>query len=247
MSVGGLVAAGNYVLAQDGSGAWDTHYVMDANGTITDSQDWNYSSREYAWDPITSRVYFFRDNMSPNDLHYEVINQATGKITSKGETPYHGDYTIQPPIRVSANGQYVLLGSGDIYDQAGLTRSSSLGKAIADAQWKDNLLVDVDPSDTVEIRDAATRAVLASYPNAGQPIRLVFGQTDAYLVRVLNNTTAFVKLPFNDQDGDSLPRWWEELYGFSDSNSADAAEDPDGDGKSNLTEYLNHTNPLVAN
>jgi hypothetical protein len=54
-----------------------------------------------------------------------------------------------------------------------------------------------------------------------------------------------VKLPFGDEDQDSLPQWWEELYGFSDSNAADASEDPDGDGVDNATEYLNGTNPLV--
>jgi hypothetical protein len=104
MAVGGLAAVGNYVLAQDGSGAWATHYVINSAGVITDSAEWNYYSRDYAWDPVTSRVYFFRDNMSPDDLHYEVIDQATGQIASAGETPYHGSYNIQPPIRVSATG-----------------------------------------------------------------------------------------------------------------------------------------------
>ncbi|MFL6600879.1 MAG: binary toxin-like calcium binding domain-containing protein, partial [Steroidobacteraceae bacterium] len=214
--------------------------------TVTDQKEWNYYSREYAWDPISSRVYFFRDNMSPDDLHYEVIDQATGKITSAGETPYHGSYIIQPPIRVPPNGEYVLLGSGDIYNQANLTWLGSLGRAITDAQWKDNLLVDLDTSDRVEIRDADTRAVLANYQYLGQPIRVVFGQSNAYLVHVMNNTTAFVKLPFNDQDQDSLPKWWEDLYGLSDSNAADAADDPDADGVSNAEEYLHHSNPLVV-
>jgi hypothetical protein len=191
-------------------------------------------------------VYFFRDNMSPDDLHYEVIDQTTGKITSAGETPYHGTYGIQPPIRVSTNGQYVLLGSGDIYKQADLTWSNSLGRAITDAQWKDNLLVDLATSDQVEIRDAGTRAVLASYQYLGQPIRMVFGQADAYLVHVVNNTTAFVKLPFGDQDQDSLPKWWEDLYGLSDSDASDAAGDLDADGASNAAEYLNHSNPLMV-
>ena len=245
MGVAGLAAVGNYVLAQDGSGAWATHYVFNASGTVTDQKDWNYYSIEYAWDAVTSRVYFFRDNMSPDDLHYEVIDQNTGKITSAGETPYHGDYLIQRPIRVSPDGQYVLLGSGDIYNQADLTWSNSLGKAVADAQWKDNVLVDVDTTDQVEIRDAGTRAVLTSYQYTGQPIRMVFGQSDAYLVHVLNNTTAFLKLPFNDQDGDTMPKWWEQLYGLSDTNAADAASDLDSDGVSNVDEYLNHSNPLL--
>ena len=87
---------------------------------------------------MTSRVYFFRDDTSPNDLHYEVINQATGQITDAGDTPYHGDYSIEPPIRVSANGQYVLLGSGDIYNQSDLTWAGSLGQAVTDARWLAN-------------------------------------------------------------------------------------------------------------
>src|SRR5581483_11835193 len=135
MGVGGLAAVGNFVLAQDGSGAWATHYVFNASGTVTDQKEWNYYSREYAWDPVNSRVYFFRDNMSPDDLHYEVIDQTTGKITSAGETPYHGSYIIQPPIRVSTNGQSVLLGSGDIYKQADLTWAGSLAGQVTDARW----------------------------------------------------------------------------------------------------------------
>jgi hypothetical protein len=246
MGVGGLAAVGNYLLAQDGSGAWDTHYVFNASGALTDQKDWNYYSREYTWDPVTSRVYFFRDGLSPNDLHYEVIDQATGKITSANETPYHGDYLIQPPIRVSPDGQYVLLGSGDIYNQSGLTWANSLGATITDGRWKDHVLVDVDTSDKVEIRDADTRAVLTSYQYTGQPIRMVFGQNDAYLVHVLSGTTAFLKLPFNDQDHDTLPKWWEQLYGLSDTTAGDAAGDLDSDGVSNALEYLHHSNPTLT-
>jgi hypothetical protein len=75
---------------------------------------------------------------------------------------------------------------------------------------------------------------------------MVFGQTEAYLVHVMNNTTAFLKLPFGDQDQDSMPTWWEQRYGLSDSNAADAAGDLDGDGISNAAEYLNHSNPIVV-
>jgi hypothetical protein len=245
MGVGGLAAVGNFLLAQDGSGAWGTHYIFNAAGATTHQLDWNYYSREYAWDPVNSRVYFFRDDFGPNDLHFEVINQGSGQITDEGETPYHGDYSIEPPIRVSPDGEHVLLGSGDVYDQSDLSWSGSLGQPIADAAWTDNLLVDIDASALLEIRDADTRDVLTSYQYSGQPIRLVFGQADAYLVQLQNGTTAFVKLPFGDQDLDSMPQWWEELYGLSDSNAADASEDPDGDEASNAAEYLNGTNPLV--
>jgi hypothetical protein len=191
-------------------------------------------------------VYFFRDDTSPNDLHFEVIDQNTGKIASAGETPYHGDYSIQPPIRVTADGELVLLGSGDIYRENGLTWAATLGKSIQDANWRDDALVDVDTTDRVEIRDLTTRAVLGSYQYLGQPIALVFGTTDAYLLHVVNNTTTFLKLPFNDQDHDTVPKWWEQLYGLSDSNAADAAGDLDSDGLSNADEYAHHTSPTSS-
>lgn len=245
MAVGGLAAAGNYVLAQDGSGAWSTHYIFDVNGVLTDHEDWNYSSREYAWDPVTSRVYFFRDQ-SPSDLLYEEIDQDTGEIASVGETPYHGVYSWRAPIRVSLDGQRIVLGGGDVFHQADLTWSGSLGKVIEDAQWVDDILVTVDETGLLEIRDANTYAVLRNYAYAGEPVRLVFGPTDAYLVQVVSGATEFERLPFYDEDSDSLPRWWEEVYGLDDSNGADAAGDPDSDGVSNADEYQYGSNPTLA-
>ena len=132
-------------------------------------------SRETAWDPVTSRVYYFRDGISPNDLHYDVIDQTTGLIDSAGESPYHDSFSFYGPIRVSADGSQILLGSGEFFAGSGLARTGSLGKAIADAQWKDNLLIDVDTTDLVEIRDANSRTVLQSYQYLGQPMRVVFG------------------------------------------------------------------------
>ncbi len=87
-----LAAVGSYVLAEDDAdGSWTTHYIFDSNSVETD-QGGQLLLPEYAWDPGTSRVYFFRDSVTPNDLHYEVIDQTNGEITGAGETPYHGDY-----------------------------------------------------------------------------------------------------------------------------------------------------------
>jgi uncharacterized protein (DUF1800 family) len=46
-----------------------------------------------------------------------------------------------------------------------------------------------------------------------------------------------------DSDADGMPRWFEDLYGFNDSSSSDAALDADGDGLNNLAEFSNGTNP----
>ena len=64
-----------------------------------------------------------------------------------------------------------------------------------------------------------------------------------------------VKPPRNsemgDDDGDGLPNWFEMVYfgKFADQSTAGVADpkaDPDGDGFTNLQEWENETNPLVA-
>jgi len=50
----------------------------------------------------------------------------------------------------------------------------------------------------------------------------------------------------NDTDGDGMPDDWEDLYGFDKNSAADAALDFDGDGMTNLQEYLAGTHPKQA-
>ncbi len=60
----------------------------------------------------------------------------------------------------------------------------------------------------------------------------------------------FVYTENADNDGDGLPNWWEMLYFgkyplMSTATAADPKADPDGDGRTNLQEYRDRTNPLV--
>ncbi len=50
-----------------------------------------------------------------------------------------------------------------------------------------------------------------------------------------------------DTDGDGIPDWWEQLYGFDSNNKADALADTDGDGWYNLKEFQLGTDPRTAN
>lgn len=241
-----LASVGNYLLAHTATGQWAIHFVYDAGGNVTGQRGDSPRPLEYTWDPVSSRVYFTRDNLSPNDLEWELIDQTTGATPSLGESPYHGDFPVEGPVRVSSDGARILIGTGYVLAGGDLTLLGSIGKTVKDAHWMDRILVDVDATDLVEIRDADTRAVLTTRQYTGQPLRLVFGQSEAYLVHVVAGTTAFQKLPFSDQDADQIPQWWEELYGLGDANAADALGDVDSDGVNNRNEYLGHSNPLVA-
>jgi len=59
------------------------------------------------------------------------------------------------------------------------------------------------------------------------------------------HTAAAVYLPSDqDSDGNGLPDWWE--YFYFGSTGTDPSADPDGDGASNLSEYLDRTDPRRA-
>ena len=47
-----------------------------------------------------------------------------------------------------------------------------------------------------------------------------------------------------DTDHDGMSDNWEELFGLDPSNPADGPMDADGDGYTNIEEYLNITNPI---
>ena len=49
---------------------------------------------------------------------------------------------------------------------------------------------------------------------------------------------------YTDSDHDGMPDSWENKYGFNPGNAADGPSDADGDGYTNLEEFLNATNPI---
>lgn len=145
----GISTAGNYLFAVDASGAWNTHYTISPSGVLVDSVDWNYYSAGYTWSETNQKMYFFRDDTSPNDILWEEINsngtaypgEVQGGIRNKIDSPYHGEDSFVHPIRVAPNGSVVITGTGKIYNATTLVRESNvLPNAIADAAWLSNEL-----------------------------------------------------------------------------------------------------------
>jgi hypothetical protein len=73
-------------------------------------------------------------------------------------------------------------------------------------------------------------------------MKALFNSADA-LVGGDTNSVDDIYLLNRDGDGDGMPDVWETGYGLDPTNPVDAALDADGDGTSNLQEYLNGTNP----
>lgn len=50
--------------------------------------------------------------------------------------------------------------------------------------------------------------------------------------------------PCADSDHDGMPDIWEQMYSFNVHDDSDASKDANGDGYTNIEEFLNSTNPL---
>ncbi len=170
----GLATAGEFVFAVENSGAWGaSHVTFDPEGRRLDYRDWNYYSRTYVWNPALRRMFFFRDDTSPNDLHFEEIG-TNGKFGAAGDSPYHGELIPMPPIRVRPDGSAVLLGSGILYDATTLARANSLPNEIRDAAWRGAILFTVrEIAGVTQVqRWSSTLAQTATAQFDGQPLRI---------------------------------------------------------------------------
>lgn len=169
----GLATAGEYIFAADPSGPWASHYMFSPTGTMLGRKDWNYYSRQYEWDPVTRRMYFFRDDTSPNDLHWERI-AVDGTIAAAGESPYHGEVQAATPIRVSADGSRVVLGSGQVFESGGLTLVGNLGQSVSEiAWWNGDLYAITDEATPMLRRYGSNYQVVSSGSVRGTPRRLL--------------------------------------------------------------------------
>ena len=83
-----------------------------------------------------------------------------------------------------------------------------------------------------KIRDAVDLRIIAGVRDRRG--RLINSQTDVGGWPVLKSGPAWV-----DSDGDGMPDSWERANGFDPSDGSDGANDRDGDGRTNLEDWLN--------
>lgn len=180
----GLAAAGEYIMAADASGAWASHYMFSPTGSRLSWVEWNYLSRQYEWDPASRKMYFLRDDTSPNDLMWERI-AADGTIVEDGESPYHGGLSFDVPIRISPYGTGIALGSGLVMDPVNLSVVHDLAGQMAEYAWINGDLYAITRGESRLNRYSSGYDVVSSGRVRGEPRRLLpAGSTFLYVADI---------------------------------------------------------------
>lgn len=118
----------------------DSSYLKTLNintGQVVDSVDSWYTPHSLELNKVDSTVYFYRINVTPDDVHRVRFNATTGDIISVTDSPYHGDYTLGPPLRVINDGTRVVTSSGSMFtcssvDSEDLLYAGNLGYSYID-------------------------------------------------------------------------------------------------------------------
>ncbi|MGA1793616.1 MAG: carboxypeptidase regulatory-like domain-containing protein [Thermoplasmatota archaeon] len=116
-------------------------------------------------------------------------------------------------------------------------------------------LFDPSPEDTIDIDWTIPDDGVDTYLfDEGASLSIMFIEIGSYdiTVNVSDEDGGFtlLKLAFEvgenytfDQDGDGIPKWWEDKHNLSDTNKDDASMDLDSDGLTNLEEFELGTDP----
>jgi hypothetical protein len=191
-----LAAADNFAMIVDYTGAWVSHRLANDQGSQTDWVEWNYWSREFSWCRNSRRFFHFRDDTSPNDLHFEAID-TLGQISARGESPYHGEVITSLPIRPNPNCAYVLLGSGQVFDGVSLALLSTLPTQLDEAVWIGSTLFTIQSGTGTSIvtRWTAGFTVSGTGEIAGEVKRMFTSGSNLIAVTEFNTRTRILKLP----------------------------------------------------
>ena len=181
----GLAEIGNFLFGATSNNAAGMQYVFGQDGSLLFERSVSSYSRDYAFNSTTSRLYFSRDEVSPNDLLSALIDPSSGALTDV-LSPNPSGLTVLPPIRVSLDGGYILLGTGEIYDGISIGRLRTLGFELIDAAWlPDNSLAILTADGNLRRFDdtftpGAIRAV------TGTPLRVFWTAGKLVVVAMVN-------------------------------------------------------------
>jgi hypothetical protein len=258
--------SGDLIIEEPASGNLDLGSLTEASGdlTLTANESGNLdlsSLTEYGCgtNEVTMTLEGGTVAMT-NGLTLCTNATLTGSTTMEGSVTNNG--TIEPgssPGRIDITGNLHLSSSSRLHIEIGGYANEEFDKINVGAQLLlgGTLSVTLLNNFTNVMTNGASFTLLtAGSPLAGSFANVPSGGTlvtadgrGRFTVRYAGeNTLRLTDLEIlsnenGDTDGDGLPDWWEDQFSLSKTNAADAALDLDGDGASNVHEFLAGTIP----
>ena len=182
-----LATSDGHLLVSSGSGQWTYIREFDAaTGQQTAAQGGVSDSSRLALYPTEARFYAADTNSFPSDIRR--FDVSPGAITSKWDSPYHGEHRMDGNVWASPRGDVLVTRGGDVYT-AGVTQTSDMiyvaplsGGSITDLAWDAgrNVIFTLEGQD-VHSYNLVTRLPIGSRPMSGAGSFLGVGGDNIYV------------------------------------------------------------------
>ncbi|MEW6983086.1 YncE family protein [Colwelliaceae bacterium 6471] len=236
-NISSLYTAGNYLISLDtmGSWSWQNGNVINIDGEITDSKDFDNSSKELYYNEAQQRLF----HINPIQLDWFTLDQDSGKFVVQTRTRHMDSYDAIMSTVPSEKGTLLATSEGNILDGYSFEKIATFrdiptsGKELL--LWHHNNIFSFKQWDSTIERSRLTRFQadyskdeVDSYEVEGTPIALLPLPTSSELALIVlhNGTPKIYKHRF-------------ELKDFDDDGVPDTEDD--FPTNQNLTKFLSDT------
>ena len=230
-----LAAAGEFVYVVRATNPWVAHETYAPDGTPISTAQWVYYSPSFEWSAANRRMYFLDHERYFDKPLWEYVG-VDGQIGGNLTSPSPGNSTnVVPPIRISPDGAYAMLGSGRIYDALSLVHLDTLAGSFDDGAWTaDNRIFTVrEVGGASQVQQWQANYLLGDDTlYAGLPLRLLAFADQLLLISAVDGIPRFTLGGQSDTDGDGT-------VDFVD-------EDDDDDGLTDVQEDVNRNGVVDA-
>jgi serine protease Do len=158
-----------FIYVSSGSSQWTNIKSYSKDGKEVSSRSIHQASY-LALHPEMSRIVAINTDISPRDM--QVFTISDGKLVSSKDSPYHGDYTMNPNIKISPDGQYIFNGAGTIFT-SGMHYVNDLKRKYADVAFNlpENIFY-LATSDGIIVYNYNDMKETGKIQTVGEPARL---------------------------------------------------------------------------
>ncbi|MEM9255189.1 MAG: thrombospondin type 3 repeat-containing protein [Pseudomonadota bacterium] len=228
-----LETAGRFLIVAELSSR-DTLLTLSQEGSVISRIDQYDDIYQLVWNPDNYRMYYLDDDSYAREVIWREVDPFTGVIGSYKSSPYSCCDTLQGPLRVSPDGEVVVLGTGEVYGAISLVNLLNLPNSVVDADWHYEQMVTLRPSGINTMVQIWNRdfSLEQEFTVLGQPQRIFATGDDLIVVTDQAGTPQITSLDLAempDKDGDGIHNEYDNCPSVANYDQADSNNNGKGD------------------